>query len=93
MYQIRTVRSYLIFGTFDYFLADLSRNQVNSVCYSVLMAHKPVLTTTVKPTTGAKNLLSNIYNIYIQYDPLIMQQKEARRKHPCVLPKKVACLV
>ena len=29
----------------------------------------------------------------IQYDPLMMQQKEARRKHPCVLPKKVAFLV
>ena len=29
----------------------------------------------------------------IHYDPLMMQQKEARRKHPCVLPKKVACLV
>ena len=23
----------------------------------------------------------------------MVQQKEARRKHPCVLPKKVACLV
>ena len=29
----------------------------------------------------------------IQYDPLMMQQKEACRKHPCVLPKKVAFLV
>ena len=31
--------------------------------------------------------------VYIHYDPLMMQQKEARRKHPCVLPKKVAFLV
>ena len=26
----------------------------------------------------------------LHYDPLMMQQKEARRKHTCVLPKKVA---
>ena len=31
--------------------------------------------------------------LHIQYDPLMMQQKEARRKLPCVLPKKVAFLV
>ena len=29
----------------------------------------------------------------IHYDPLMMQQKEARRKHTWVLPKKVAFLV
>ena len=29
----------------------------------------------------------------LHYDPLMMQQKEPRRKHPCVLPKKVAFLV
>ena len=27
--------------------------------------------------------------IYIYYDPLIMSQKEAPRKHPWVLPRKV----
>ena len=30
---------------------------------------------------------------YIHCDPLMMQQKEARRKHTCMLPKKVAYLV
>ena len=29
----------------------------------------------------------------IHYDPLMMSQKEAPRKHPCVLPRKVAYLV
>ena len=29
----------------------------------------------------------------LHYDPLMMQQKEPRRKHPCVLPKKVAFVV
>ena len=31
--------------------------------------------------------------VSLHYDLLMMQQKEARRKHPCVLPKKVAFLV
>ena len=31
--------------------------------------------------------------VEIHYDPLMMQQKEARRKHPWVLPKKVAFLL
>ena len=35
----------------------------------------------------------SVYLFHIQYDPLMMQQKEARRKHTCVLPKKVAFLV
>ena len=35
----------------------------------------------------------NSYSGYIHYDPLMMQQKEARRKHPCVLPKKVDFVV
>ena len=29
----------------------------------------------------------------VHYDPLMMSQKVASRKHTCVLPKKVACLV
>ena len=30
---------------------------------------------------------------YIHDDPLMMSQKEAPRKHPCVLPRKVVYLV
>ena len=30
---------------------------------------------------------------YIHCNPFMMQQKKARRKHPCVIPKKVAFLV
>ena len=32
-----------------------------------------------------------LFNIH--YAPLMMSQKVAHRKHTCVLPKKVACLV
>ena len=35
----------------------------------------------------------NLFLLYVHYDPLMMQQKEARRKHTCVLPKKVAFMV
>ena len=38
-------------------------------------------------------MVSYIFDFYIHYDPLMMQQKEARRKHSWVLPKKVAFLV
>ena len=33
------------------------------------------------------------HQLYIHYAPLMMSQKVIHRKHTCVLPKKVACLV
>ena len=38
-------------------------------------------------------LMYNIILYDIPYAPLMMSQKVAHRKHTCVLPKKVACLV
>ena len=49
--------------------------------------------------TLINQLLSILYGVVslfvmnLHCDPLMMQQKEARRKHPCLLPKKVAFLV
>ena len=37
--------------------------------------------------------LTILITMYIHYDPLVMSKKEAPRKHPLVLTRKVAYLV
>ena len=49
----------LSFGTFDFFLAGLGRNQVNNAFCSSQTAHEPVQISSAKQATGPKSLLSS----------------------------------